>query len=175
MRASLVLVVGLLLGVDAQAAASEARVDDLLRDPASHSGEEVTVTGELVGDFQRRGDHVWVQLNDDAYVWSPIREGGAAGSNIGIGVRLPASLFDAYGLHHPGGYRYRGPIVRATGQWRFRDEGRGGESYLAVTSFEVVERERLLHDEMSVAVLVTGAILLAIGVGAPLVTRRRGR
>jgi hypothetical protein len=156
--------------------APEVDVDDLLTSPQSFDHEamgEIVLIGELVGDFHRRGPWVWAQLNDDEYVDRPLREGGAlAGSNSGVGVRFATAEFDAAGLEHPGGYRFRGPVVRVTGEWRYHDEARGGESYLAVTSLALVERERLLHDDMPAGVLILGLALLALGGGLAVARRR---
>lgn len=159
--------------------AQEVSVEELVSDPGSFDADavgEIVLTGELVGDFQRRGRWVWAQLNDDGYARRPLRQGGAlTGSNVGVGVRIASTEFDAAGPGQPGGYRYRGPIVRLTGQWRYHDEARGGESYLAVTSIEVLENERLLHDDMPRGVLILGLALLALGGAVPLVRRARGR
>src|SRR3972149_1152296 len=59
------------------AAAAEVTVADLLADPGAYAASEITLTGELVGDFQRRGEAVWTQLNDDAYVTAPLHAGGS--------------------------------------------------------------------------------------------------
>jgi hypothetical protein len=167
--------VSLLIALSASGA-PEVGVGELLADPASFDAEavgEIVLTGELVGDFQRRGPWVWAQLNDDGYARRPLREGGSlAGSNVGLGVRFPTDDFDAAGFGQPGGYRYRGPIVRLTGEWRYHDEARGGESYLAVTSLEVLDSERPLDDGMPRGVLILGLALLALGGGITL-TRRR--
>lgn len=163
---------GVFLGA-APAGATEIGVTELLADPAAFDGTQITLTGELIGDFQRRGDAVWTQLNDDPYVTAPLHDGGSlAGTNVGVGVRFPAGPFDAAELVAPGGYRVRGPVVRATGTWMFHDEERGGESYLSVESFEVVERERPIHEGGNWPVLLIGMALVMAGL-VPVVARRR--
>jgi hypothetical protein len=113
---------------------------------ARYDGATVTVIGELVGDFGVRGDGtVWAQLNDDSYAERPLRETGThEEGNTGIGVRFGADL--GYDLSEVGGYRLRGPIVAATGIWHHHDPDRGGESYLEVTAFELLEPARPLAD-----------------------------
>ena len=122
----------------------------------------VTVEGELIGDYgHRSGGDVWTQLNDDAYARDPLVDGGdLAGSNLGIGVRIPGNLME--GVDPPGGYRLRGPLVRVTGDWRYHDESRSGESFLDVVSLEVVEPGRVLQDDPHLGVLAIGLALLAV-------------
>jgi len=121
-------------------------VDELTDAGFLYDESEVTVEGELVGDFGVRSDGtVWTQLNDDSYAERPLRQTGTHGEgNTGIGVRIDGSL--AFDLDQPGGYRWQGPIVRLTGTWHYHDLDRGGESYLEVTSFDVLESPTLLED-----------------------------
>jgi hypothetical protein len=173
MRSALVAIVwGLvLLVVPAPASAEEVAVETLLSDPAAYEGE-VTVTGELVGDFGYRGDGwVWSQLNDDAYSVAPILEGGQLrGSNTGIGIRMPVELTE--GLGEPGGYRLRGPLVEVTGIWRYHDPDRGGESFLEAGELRVVDPARTLEEGPHWGNLTVGVLLLAAAGGLWL-TRRR--
>lgn len=151
-----------LVGSAGPASAVEVDVSSLLADPASLNGVEITVDGELIGDFMQRDEWVWVQLNGDSYAREPLGEGGQlGGSNLGIALRIPTAIFDAAGFETPGGYGVRGPVVRATGEWRFHDEARGGESFLAVTAVEVLERERRFDQPLPVGVLLIGLGLIA--------------
>ena len=52
----------------------------------------------------------------------------------------------AFDLDQPGGYRWQGPIVELTGIWHHHDNDRGGESYLEVISFQVLQPARPLDD-----------------------------
>ena len=123
---------------------------------------EVVVEGELVGDVGERHDGtVWAQLNDDSYARFPIRETGTHGEgNTGIGIRIDGSL--GHDFTHVGGYRWRGPIVRATGIWHYHDADRGGESYLEVTALDVLEEPRLLSEDLNWPEWVIGSILVTI-------------
>jgi hypothetical protein len=169
--ASVLVAVVLLLA--APALADEIRVADLLADPGALDGSEITLVGELIGDYQHRGGEVWVQLNDDPYVSAPLHDGGSlAGTNVGVAVRFPAALFDQGLFTGVGGYRVRGPVVRVTGTWRFHDEGRGGESYLSAESMDVLEAARPISQGGNWPVLLIGTALIVIGV-APVVWRRR--
>jgi hypothetical protein len=154
-------------------AATEIGVEDLLSDPADFDQQTVSVVGELIGDYGFRGDgSAWSQLNGDSYATAPLQEGGPLnGSNTGIGVRAPAALLE--GLDPPGDYRHRGPLVRATGIWRYHDEGRGGETYLDVASLEILERGRELGETADPAVIGTGVLLLLLALGLGYRARRR--
>lgn len=152
----------------------EVGVADLLADPEAHTTLGVVVRGELVGDFGVRADGtVWTQLNDDPYATAPLLAGGSlAGANQGIGVRIPAELWP--GLERPGGYRVRGPLVELRGRWRYHDPGRGGESYLEVTSLVLLEPPRELEEGVGWLPLGLGAGLLGLALTVGLRTRRRG-
>lgn len=145
-------------------AAEEVSVPEVLELGAELAGEEVTVEGELVGDYGfRDDDSMWTQLNGDAYVDQPLREGGLpVGANVGIAVRMPAELAGA--LEPPGGYRNRGPVVRVTGIWKYHDPARQGESYLEVQSLTVTEPGRQLDEETNWTAIIFGTLLL-IGAG----------
>lgn len=142
-------------------AAEELQVSEILELGTELAGEEITVEGELVGDYGFRDDgSMWTQLNGDAYVDQPLREGGSpVGANVGIAVRMPAEL--AKSLDHPGGYWNRGPVVRVIGIWRYHDPARQGESYLEVRSLTVTEPGRQLGDEVNWTAVTFGALLLA--------------
>ncbi len=146
MRRLLLLLVCMVAVAGPAGAQTVTPVDELTGAGSLYDGREVTVVGELVGDFGvRNNGTVWAQLNDDSYVDGPLRETGTHGEgNTGIGVRFDSSL--AFELDQPGGYRWRGPIVELTGIWHHHDVDRGGESYLEVVSFEVLQPARQLDD-----------------------------
>jgi len=141
--------------------AEEVSVSEIVEMAADLAGQEVTVEGELVGDYGFRDDGwMWTQLNGDAYVHRPLREEGSPiGANVGIGVRMPVEL--AEGLDPPGGYRNRGPIVRVTGIWKYHDPSRQGESYLEVELLTVTESGRQLDEGPNWTAVIFGALLLA--------------
>ena len=119
------------------------------------------VTGEVVGDYGvRRDGWTWTQLNDDQYAQRSLLESGlVAGANRGIGIRMRHDLADA--LAAPGGYRTRGPVVTVTGVWMYHDPGRGGESYLEVTSLVVTDAGRSLEEPVGAIPYIAGLLLLA--------------
>lgn len=93
-RLRLVIMTTLFFVVPGTAAAEEVSVSELITNSEAMSRSEVTVEGELVGDYGFRGDGwMWTQLNGDAYVRSPIREGdqplsGTRGSGLGCAPDL---------------------------------------------------------------------------------------
>lgn len=163
MRTAVRLVlVAVLLSPALPANGQELAVSELLARSPELSGQEITIVGELVGDYGFRGDGwMWTQLNDDAYVEHPIRDGIApVGGNIGVGVRIPSELAD--GLDHPGGYLHRGPVVQLSGIWRHHDPDRQGESYLEVEALDVIEEGRMLDEGVVWWTVIVGLGLLAV-------------
>lgn len=145
------------------AEATEVTVSDLLADPEVWDGLRVVVTGELVGDYSRRDDGVWVQLNDDVFATSPVPAGGEPeGTNTGIGARIPPEVFSEGVGGAPGRYGRHGPIVSIEGVFRHSDPDLGGETYVAVDIVRTLTPSR--------AFAVPGPDLwLAIGIGLILV------
>jgi hypothetical protein len=136
-------------------------VSDLIARGDDYADQEITIEGELVGDYGFRSDgFMWTQLNDDSYARAAIVDGGPrTGANIGVGVRMPSAL--AADLDPVGGYRLEGPVVALTGIWRFHDPARGGESYLEVRELIVVDRGRRLQEGPDWVVFSIGVVLLA--------------
>ena len=137
-------------------------LSDVLAAPADYNLQVITIEGELVGDYGfRRDGFMWTQINDDTYARAAIVDGGArSGANVGVGMRLPSEL--GRGLDPVGGYRLEGPVVRATGVWRYHDPARSGESFLDVSSLEVVDGGRRLEEGPDWAVFTAGLVLLAV-------------
>jgi hypothetical protein len=161
------LSLGLWLSLSASPAVAqvEVSVEDLLADPKAFDGLTITVEGELIGDYGfRPGGSMWTQLNDDSYARAPVVEGGPlTGSNLGIGVRMSSAVGEQ--LDPPGGYRVRGPIVRATGIWKYHDPDRGGETYLDAATVETTEPGEDLEEGANWWALGGGIALLIISGG----------
>ena len=142
-------------------------VSELLSNPDEWAGQIVEVTGELVGDFGQHSGSFWIQLNDDPYASNPLLETEIlAGTNIGITLRVPPELFRAIAsTEEPGGYRRRGPIVLAAGEFRYHDAARAGETYIAVTALEIVEPGRALPSEATGPWGAIGLVMASIAGG----------
>jgi hypothetical protein len=162
----------LLIGSPAAIAQGIGPVDvaELLENAAEFTGE-ITVVGELIGDYGFRSDgSMWTQLNDDSYARAPLLGDGAlTGANVGVAVRIPSAI--AKQLDPPGGYRIRGPVVAVSGTWNYHDPDRGGESYVDAISLIVIEPGNDLVEHPNYFVLVAGGLLV---LGA-LVLRRGNR
>lgn len=152
----------LLSGTPLASAGQVVPVSDLLVDGERFDGNEITIEGELVGDYGFRHDgYMWTQLNDDSYARDALVDGGPrAGANVGVGIRMPTALGE--GLAPVGGYRLEGPLVQATGVWRYHDPDRGGESYLDVSALTTIEGGRRLEEGPDWAVFAAGSLLLAV-------------
>ena len=172
--AVVVLVMALMLLLSGTALAQDGELvpaSDLLEEGALFDNVEITVEGELVGDYGFRDDgFMWTQLNDDSYARDALVDGGPrAGANVGIGVRMPSILGE--GLPPVGGYRLEGPLVQLTGVWRYHDPDRGGETYLDVSELFIVDQGRRLEEGPDWVVFALGVLLLATS----LVMWRRNR
>jgi hypothetical protein len=163
------------LGLAGQVPAGEVTVTELDSEPDRWNGTEVTVVGELVGDYSPRRQVVWVQLNDDSYARSPLLESGErTGANTGIGVRMSFELFEPETWGPPGRYQTRGPIVAVTGTFHHNDPV-SGETFIEAGQLVLVEPARSLEYAVPIARLVLGGATLAMGLvlGAYAVRRRR--
>lgn len=132
------------------------------------AGRSVTVVGELVGDYSPRSTVVWVQLNDDAYAEAPLEESGRlAGTNIGIGVRMPPVLFDPDAWGRPGGYRRRGPLVEVTGIFHSGGRELAGDTFVDAEEVRLIEPARSLEPSpLDPAPFVIGATAAVAGLAA---------
>ncbi|MDH3249761.1 MAG: hypothetical protein OEQ47_12400 [Acidimicrobiia bacterium] len=154
-----------LLAAAVVAVLSVVPVSELDRDPDSWSGREVTVAGEIIGDYSVRGDVVWFQLNDDPYSAVPLEErDGPAGGNVGIGVRIPRELWQP-DWGGPGRYGVRGPIVEVTGTFLHNSPAEQGETFIDAHAASLVEAGRPIEQpSTSPGPAIVGVVLGAIGI-----------
>lgn len=157
--------------------AAAVEVSEVLADPEEYAGRELSITGELVGDYSRRNEGVWVQVNDDPFVANPIVAGGEpSATSTGIGALVPTELFDSIVEGPPGRYGRTGPVVELQGVFRYHDPGRGGETYLEVETASMVDRGRDHPVPGPDGWLWIGVgLLLAAGAGAGIIRRGRGQ
>lgn len=163
MRRLLAAVTVLMLPVLPAAGQETVAVSTLLAQPDEYDQQVVTIRGEIVGDYGNRGNVVWVQVNDDAYVDQPLSSTGRlAGTNTGISVRLTGGVPDTFGA--PGAHAVRGPVVEVTGIFRDLDPSIGGLTFVEATDVLLVAPSQSLPrpgpDPVATAL---GAILTAGG------------
>lgn len=166
-----VVLVGVLIAPAVALAEDILPVSALIENPDAYDQTVVTIQGEIVGDFGRRGDIVWVQVNDDPYVDTPLVErAGPVGTNTGIAVRYPASMQGDWGP--PGAYGIRGPIVEVTGVFRHLDPGTGGMTFVQAAKVTLIEpsRDVAIPGGSPLPVIIGG--LLTVG-GLVAMSRRR--
>jgi hypothetical protein len=151
---------------------SSVSVSQLDADPEAWDGQEVTVTGEIIGDYSTRGDVVWFQLNDDAYASTPLAESQELqGGNTGIGVRLPRPEWsESWG--DPGRYGQRGPIVEVTGTFLHNSANDQGETFIDGSGARLLEAARPISSPPASPLRAVIGAVLALG---GLVLYRLGR
>lgn len=151
-------------------------VSDLLGDLEFWNGQRISVSGELVGDYSYRSDGVWVQINDDPYVRSPIGAGGRpVGANVGIGGRVPRDVFDRGVVGPPGREGRFGPVVQAVGIFHHNDPALTGETYLQVEEITTLQPAESYPEAGADAWTWVGVALIAAAVAVALRTRRLRR
>ena len=134
------LALALVVASPLPAVATTVEVAELLASPEDYAGRQVTITGELVGDYSKRSEGVWVQVNDDPFVETPIVAGGdPSTTSTGVGALIPTELFDAVVVGAPGRYGRTGPVVELDGVFRYHDPDRGGETYLQVAAASLID------------------------------------
>ncbi len=106
-----------------------------------YDGKTITIEGEAIGDIMYRGGYAWITVNDDSYsLGKSLEEGGdfVGLSNQGIGVWV--SREDAEKIKTCGGYKYKGDMVRITGEFHRACHMHGGDTDIHAGSLEVIAR-----------------------------------
>ena len=148
----------------------------------------VTYTGEVVGEVLRRGDHAWVQLNDDAYALTlgPIGSHAvSAGPNSGVSVRIPITVAEA--IENVGASERLGDRLTVRGVFDSGDPADGGGTVIRADDVVAVERGgprpalRYPGRRLAAAVLLPVTVIVAAVafreqlLSLPWVRRRRAR
>jgi hypothetical protein len=161
--ASVSVVALAVLAASPAAASTTVPVAELLVEADAYDLKQVTVVGEIVGDYGDRGEFVWVQLNDDAYAHRPPgQDRQLAGTNIGISVRLSGVSLGDFGS--PGGHGVRGPLVEVTGIFRNLHPELGGLTFIDATSVVLIEPSVTIAEQgPDLVALIIGSLLTAAG------------
>jgi hypothetical protein len=143
-------------------AAEVVTTQDLIDNMAQYDGQEVTISGEAIGDLMQRGDYGWITVNDDPYSVKSIEEGGSLEgvSNAGIGVWAPMN--EIGDIHILGGYKNKGDTVRVTGIFNRVCHEHGGDTDIHAESVVVIEQGYAFSHPFKYWLLVLSLILAGI-------------
>jgi hypothetical protein len=151
--------------------------DHLIECPQVFDGAVLRYRGEVVRAVLHRGDHAWLQLNDDPYGLGlgPLpRHRTAVGGNSGIPVSIPADA--AASITHVGDARHHGDILEVTGVFRRADPRDGGGPAIRADAVVVVQPggpiDKPTHPARTVAAAVFAAVALALAARTYLGTPR---
>jgi hypothetical protein len=145
----------------------------LLDCPNAFDGRRVRYRGEVVGQRLGRGEHRWIQVNDDAYATDhgPLpAHRRYLGGNSGLGVRIGAD--DDAGVRWRGGPGVAGDRVEVRGTFHRVDPDRGEMAVILAESLDVLAPGRStasapLRARQGVAYALTAltGLLLLLGRG----------
>lgn len=122
MVAAVLLLMSLAGSAAIAAGTPQPTLNDLVERAKELDGHAVTVTGEVIGDVMRRGDHGWVNIND--------------GTNA-IGIWMPAELLRSVAF--AGRYGVRGDRIQVTGTFYRLDLANGGDLDIHAQTLAVIE------------------------------------
>jgi hypothetical protein len=136
-RAVLVILLLLLLAPSARAET----LRELLDEPASYDGRQVSFRGEVIGMIIK-GDHAWVNIFDN-------------GSAIGVWCRAE----EAREISFIGDYTHRGDIVAGTGIFHLACAEHGGDVDIHAISLTVSEKGHVIERPMDVLLFSVSALI----------------
>lgn len=155
-------------------AAQEVSSNELYDCPEAWDGRAVRYVGEVVGAVLDRGDHAWVQLNDDVYADAvgPLpTHRDFRGGNAGVGARLlPA---DAAEITTVGGPGTRGDLVSVEATFRRVDPVSDEVAILEVTSLEVLRIGTAFDEPQAPARPIVAGVAAIAALAVVIVSRRR--
>lgn len=122
----------------------EVTSSELLDKAGEYDGQEITYTGEVIGDVFTRGDYAWINVFD--------------GSNA-IGVW--AASGDIQSIDTIGSYTAHGETVRVKGIFNRACAEHGGDMDIHALSIEVIQEGYVVSHDVPVWKLIAGVILLA--------------
>lgn len=144
----------------AAASSPDLSLNDLVEKAAELDGQQVTVTGEAIGDLLRREGYGWVNIND--------------GTNA-FGVR--ASLDALSVIDHLGRFGQRGDLLRVSGTFYRADPAAGGDPAIRAQAIEIVQEGGPVPEPVPagrVAAAIVSLVAAALLGGLWWVRRSRG-
>lgn len=142
----------------ASAAPQAVSSTDLIEHARQFDGQEVSFSGETIGDLMIRGDHAWINASD--------------GANA-IGLWLPVD--QARQVKTFGSYRYRGDKIVVVGVFHRACPEHGGDMDIHVNELTVTAPGEPLTHPLQPFRLVLAALLTALASALYVADRRRGR
>jgi len=142
----------------ASAAPQAVSSTDLIEHARQFDGQEVSFSGEAIGDLMIRGDHAWINASD--------------GANA-IGLWLPVD--QALQVKTFGSYRYRGDKVTVVGVFHRACPEHGGDMDIHVNELTVTAPGEPLTHPVQPFRLLLAVLLTALASALYLADRRRGR
>lgn len=118
---------------------------ELISNPKQYDGNEITYTGEVIGDVMVRGNFAWINVND--------------GKNA-IGIWLRTEL--AKEISHSGSYKQKGDIVEIKGKFHRSCVLHGGDLDIHADSLQILERGRNVDEVISNRKVAVAIIFLII-------------
>ncbi len=149
---------------------NEASSAELIESPKEFDGAEVEFAGEVIGEAMKRGDMVWLHINDDAYYVKNVEEGAQLGGyNSGMAVWISSGMVED--IAYFGDYKHEGDIVAATGVFNAACAQHGGDMDIHATALEIVEVGHEVVDPVHPAKVVWAVALAVLALGVYLVDR----
>ena len=94
---------------------------DLLNNAKEYDGKPVIYEGEVIGDIMKRGDHVWLHVND---------------GYIAIGIWVPKNL--TQNISYAGDYQKKGDIVEVSGMFHRSCLEHGGDLDIHAHTIKII-------------------------------------
>ena len=128
----------------------------LIENASAWDGRIISFAGEAVGEAMVRGDHAWLQVNDDAYQVRNLEDGRPlAGYNSGQAIWVPLELARRVRLF--GDYRNEGDAVRVSGEFHAACREHGGDMDIHATGLEIVREGHAVTHRPNIGRLGSGS------------------
>ncbi len=146
---------------------------DLVETPKVHDGAAITFEGEAIGEAMARGEHAWLHLNDDAYMYENVEEGAALdGYNSGMPVWVESTDAEKVGTF--GDYEHEGDVVRVSGIFNAACREHGGDMDIHAEELEVLIPGRRALDPVKPKKIPVAILLVATSLGLWFASRWQG-
>jgi hypothetical protein len=131
---------------------------DLIDRAKDYDGQEVTYTGEVIGDIMRRGEYTWINVSD--------------GNNaVGIWVKS----VDLADVSLAGRYNAHGDTVEVKGMFRRACAEHGGDFDIHAANIKVVQKGYATPHTLSPLKAVLACILFGGAVACIVILLKRNR